>query len=89
MTRTSHSETDPAAEYLMDRFDAILSFEKAVGMVVFGYSVPTSVARWWHQEEWDCLTQYPRYPELLDACVRLESVIGTEDSYWKDPWSES
>lgn len=83
--RTSHSETDPADEYLMTWFDAVVEFQKTVMGSRCGYT-PQAVARWWAKGERHILSQHP---ELLEACSKLESVIGAEDSYWKDPWSES
>lgn len=74
-------ETSPS-EYLLQRFDAIVEFEETVSRLErLTQKTPYDVRYAWRS---GVRAGIYEYPSLHSACVRLESVLGMDDSYWKD-----
>lgn len=74
----SHSGIDPANSFLMERFEAIVAFQKAVIQSRCGYTA-SCVAYWWKTGQKHHLD---RFQNLAEACAILEESIGLDDIYW-------
>lgn len=76
--KTSHPETDPADEYMMIWFDAVVEFQRAVVQSRCGYT-PGCIANWWLSGE---RHRIEKFQNLERACAKLEEIIGPDDPYW-------
>lgn len=81
---TSLSVNEDAADFLMDRYEAIKSFEDAVNQSDCGYTPGTIAYAWSHPKERYDPTR--GFPKLREECAKLVELIGSDDPYWTNGW---